>query len=104
MENRQVRVGDKFRCMDGTLVIVVDKAQKKQTRGYWVSGDYTKGIEETASCYNWPNLGWDIIQQNGSWEAFATKFGSLRKSGSYLCLCAESELDIEENEFGLVTP
>lgn len=94
------RPGDVLTDSEGTRLVVVDRWQKNQTRGYWITGETEEGmvwIKED----RWKYFSWNLEENYPSriWPA------AYPDSPPCLCLCHVSEVDAPEtNEWGLVLP
>lgn len=99
--------GDRFTTSDGVVLVVVDRLQKKQTAGYWVTNTSYKGLVQVMPSRTWTRtdraqtpLAW-VISSMGT--LFQDKVHNPWMEG-LLSLCAVSELDDQENEFGPIVP
>jgi hypothetical protein len=92
-------IGKRFRFLCGNYCVVVTKRQKKQTIGWFIGNTRLSSLNQLR----------DVIEDTRKYNAVDLLYGFDEENFKHIsdetpCLCLESELDEQENEFGLIMP
>lgn len=100
-DDSRIEVGAVFVDGSGQKYVVVDRKQARQTRGYWVQGNYKSDLDTVVKSYD--NFFKDAMWVNAEGGSY---FNRGVFATGYISLCKQEELDgfETENEFGPVSP